>query len=516
MEAKAARTTTAAPLREYLKALVTSSEVVRLIHDVTSCYVESHDTLHDAVPPQAQGLELFPCLRLYFQRHLVELKATIFPNLVSRDWEGLSHLIRLQSPHLHLDLRLYTPHTTFLLSPFHIRFLSILFGRLVLQQLSLTPGAEGVLAYTPYSLEEMVVAGYLQSLEAVPCATIKLDAQDNPYIGSMLHTGADLRRCEMPGGLQEEALVNAWRLFKRLLYYSVEGERLFTGFAFLPTSQPLQDYQKRWPTLLLYEEAAHVSLGEGLAALKQFLLNADGRTTFLTLYGQKLVGLLHLSQGVYRQLASARAWRSALPLASISSRGRIHIWVPLRGRHNSRIPLGILEYRQGHLHIPLFQDIFWQRLERQLAEVCPATREPRPLPVLQRLLEMIRRSGHGAILLLGLTDEQLASPDLPMENQVRLTPPAPLTPTWLPHFAGLAKSDGALVFNHRLEAVQFRTRLKAMAPPLPLERDDLGSGMRHQVTREFTACYPNVLGVAISQDGFISLYRHGRLLSRLY
>lgn len=516
MEARRTYPRTVTPLKDYLQTLVTSSEVVRLIHDVTSCYVECHDAPHAAVPPQAQGLELFPCLRLYFQRHLVELKATIFPNLVSRDWEGLSHLIRLHSPHFHLDLRLWTPHTTFLLSPFHIRFLSILFGRLVLQQLSLTPGAEGILAYTPFSLEEMVVAGYLQSLEAVPCATIKLDAQDNPYIGSMLHTGADLRRCEMPGILQEEAVVNAWRLFKRLLYYSVEGERLFTGFAFLPTVQPLETYRKRWSTLLLYEEAGRVSLSEGLAALKQFLLNADGRTTFLALYGQQLVGLLHLSQGIYRQLASIKAWRSALPLASISSRGRIFIWVPLRGRHSGRIPLGVLEYRQGHLHIPLFQDIFWQRLERQLEEVCPKPREPRPLPVLKRLLEMIRRSGHGAILLLGLTPEQLAAPDLPMENQVRLTPPPPLSAPWLPHFAGLAKSDGALVFNDRLEAVQFRTRLKAMAPALPVERDDLGSGMRHQVTREFTACYPNVLGLAISQDGFISLYRHGRLLSRLY
>jgi hypothetical protein len=506
-----------ASVREHLQALMNSTEVTRLIQDVTSCLVEWHDTPHAAVPGQAKGLELFPCFKLYFRRHLVELKATIFPNLVSRDWEGLSHLIRLQSQHLNLDFRLYTPHTTFLLSPFHIRFLSILFGRLVLQHLSLTPEArEGLLTYTPYSLEEMVVAGYLQSLEAVPCATIKLDTQDNPYIGSMLHTGADLRRCELPGGLEEEAVVHAWRLFKRLLYYSVEGERLYTGFAFLPTFQPVDYYRKRWPSLLLFDERHQVSLQDGLQAIKQFLLNANGRTTFLALHGRRIVGLLHLGQGVYRQLASIRAWRSAFPLATISSRGRINVWVPLKGRQSSQIPLVVLEYRHGHLHIPLFQDIFWQRLERHLAEVCPEGARTRPLPVLKKLLEMIRRSGHGAILLMGLTDEQLAAPDLPMENQVRLTPPTPLTFAWLPHFQGLAKSDGALVFNHRLEAVQFRTRLKAVAPPLPLERDDLGSGMRHQVTREFTACYGNVLGLAISQDGFISLYRQGKLLSRLY
>ena len=83
-----------------------------------------------------------------------------------------------------------------------------------------------------------MVAGYLQSLEWAPCATIKLDAQDNPYIGSMLHSSADLRRCEMPGGGREEAIIRAWRLFKRLLYYSVEGERLFTGFAFLSADPP--------------------------------------------------------------------------------------------------------------------------------------------------------------------------------------------------------------------------------------------------------------------------------------
>ena len=79
-----------------------------------------------------------------------------------------------------------------------------------------------------------MVADYLQSLTQAPCATIKLDAQDNPYIGSMLHSAADLRRCGMLDKEREEAIIRAWRLFKRLLYYSVEGERLFTGFAILP------------------------------------------------------------------------------------------------------------------------------------------------------------------------------------------------------------------------------------------------------------------------------------------
>ena len=51
---------------------------------------------------------------------------------------------------------------------------------------------ESFLSFTPYSLEEQVVAGYLQSLYWAPCATIKLDADDNPYFGSMLPREKDL------------------------------------------------------------------------------------------------------------------------------------------------------------------------------------------------------------------------------------------------------------------------------------------------------------------------------------
>jgi hypothetical protein len=503
---------------ELLKSLVNSSEVVRLIRDITSCTLawdEEEDTL--LVPDRARGFELFPCFTMYFQKNLLEITGTIYPNLVSRDWEGLTHLIRLEWPGSMLDLRLHTPQSTFFLSPFHIRFLSILFGRLALHHLSLSPeGKTGFVSYTPYSLEEQVVAGYLQSLEWVPCATIKLDAQDNPYIGSMLHSSSDLRRCEMPGGVREEAIIRAWRLFKRLLYYSIEGEKLFTGFAILPGFRSLEYYRKRLPGLLMYHEDHRTSLEEGLPALKQFLLNANGRTTFLALYNGEIIGLLRLTRGTQRQLTSAKSWRAALPLTTISARGRVIFWVPLRGRHKQQIPLAVLEYRHGHLHIPLFQDIFWQELERHLSESCPSCWGSEKLTNLKALLEMMRHSGHGAILLVGLEKEQLASPVCPLENQVFLQQPVPLEPRWVQHLAGLAKSDGALIFNDHLEALEFRARLKAAAPSLPPERDDLGSGMRHQVTREFTACFPNVLGLAISQDGYISLYRHGRLVSRLY
>ena len=54
------------------------------------------------------------------------------------------------------------------------------------------------------------------------------------------------------------------------------------------------------------------------------------------------------------------------------------------------------------------------------------------------------------------------------------------------------------------------------ADPSPPEQDDLGSGMRHQVTREFSAYAPNLVGLTISQDGYLSLYRQGKLISRLF
>ncbi len=499
-----------------LRSLMTTPEVLRLINDITTCTVEWEEQPDLTGIEPARGLPLFPCFTLHFQRHLLEVKGTIYPNLPQGE-QGVSHLIRLELAGLPLYLRLRTGQTAFLLSPFHCRFLSILFGRLVLHHLSLSPQGRGeLLPFTPYSLEEQVVAGYLQSLEWAPCATIKLDAQDNPYIGSMLHTPADLRRCEMPGGAREEAVIRAWRLFKRLLYYSVEGERLYTGFVILISDRPPEYYHQRLPSLLWYHESNYTSLDLGLQALKQFLLNADGRNTFLAMYAGRIVGLLKLDRGTHRHLASVQAWRTVLPLATISHRGRVSFWIALRGRKNRQIPLSVLEYRHGHLHIPLFQDTFWQELERQLKEVTPGAHLPDGLLRLKILLEMIRHSEHGAILLLGLTQAQLDDPHTPMENQVRLAQGVPLHERWLDHLLGLSKSDGATIFNDRLEACQFRARLKPTNVCLLPDTDDLGTGMRHQVTREFSAASPGVLGIAVSQDGHISLYRQGKLISRLY
>ncbi len=501
---------------ERLRSLVESTEVIRLVHDITTCEIHWQGEDHPSQGPEAgRGLELFPCFTVHFQEHALQIKGTIIPN-IPQNGEGLSHRITLELAGRAYRLRLETSQT-YVLSPFHLRFLSMLFGRLVLHHLVFPlDEAGGYPFFSPYSLEEQVVAGYLQSLLWAPCATIKLDAQDNPYIGSILYSERHLRRCEMPGSRQEEALVRAWRLFKHLLYYSVEGGRLFTGFAFIPPAMPQDLLRRRWPSLLFYHEDFRPSLEEGLEALRQFLLHANGHSTFLALQGGRLVGLLNLTRGTHRQLASLRSWNTILPLTTISSKGRITFWVPLRGRRSPQIPLAVLEYRHGHLRIPLFQDIFWQELERQLAEVCSHCRHPESLAHLKQLLGMVKQWGHGAILVLGLTPGQLTGPNPSLENQVYLENPIPLKEHWLPHLFGLAKSDGALLFNERLEAVAFRARLKA--PPVHLlpERDDLGSGMRHRATREITAYAPNLVGLAVSQDGYLSLYRRGRLLSRLY
>ena len=137
----------------------------------------------------------------------MEVRGVIYPNLTENE-DVIYHVIRLDLADFQFFFRLRTTQTAFLLSPFHCRFLSMLFGRLVIQHLSLAaPEQEGLYPFTAYSLEEHVVADYLQSLTLAPCATIKLDAQDNPYIGSMLYSAADLRRCGLLDTGREEAII---------------------------------------------------------------------------------------------------------------------------------------------------------------------------------------------------------------------------------------------------------------------------------------------------------------------
>jgi hypothetical protein len=507
-------------LRSYL-SLIGSPEVNRLLEDITTCTLSRVNSLPNSceISSLKGGVELFPFLAVQTRRHRLLISGNLFPNQEDPSTGSLCHLIRLELGHEVLYFKLSTSQSSFLLSPFHCRFISILFGLSWFYALAVQIGAvqQDFLAFAPYSLEEQVIARYLQSLVWIPCATVQLDAQDNPYIGTRLYTAADLKRCETPGSSAEESIIRGLRLFKRLLHYTIEGERIFTGFAFLPPHKSLAEQQRRWPNLLLYHETHQVVLNEGIEPIKQLLLNADGRTTFLAVYQDRLVGVLHLPEGIQRQLTTVRSWRDSLPLATISRRGRFNFWLALKGRHHNRIPLSLLEYRHGRLQIPLFQDVFWQELERQLQSICPDCPYPEVLQQFKQLLNGLRLSARGSIILVGLSAAKLQEPYVPVENEVRLAQPTPLQPQWSAIILGLAQPDGAVLINEKLAVTHFGARLKATGLQLPpLAGDDLGSGTRHQATREFTAYYPDVLGLCISTDGPVSLYRTGKLLSRLY
>ena len=169
------------------------------------------------------------------------------------------------------------------------------------------------------------------------------------------------------------------------------------------------------------------------------------------------------------------------------------------------------------MQIPLFQDVFWQELERHLRGICPDCQYPEVLQQFKQLLRGLRTNARGGILLVGLTAAKLQEPYVPIENEVRLAQPMPLQPQWSAILLGLAKPDGAVIINEKFEVTHFGARLKATGLQLPpLAGDELGSGTRHQATREFTAYYPEVLGLCISTDGPVSLYRTGKLISRLY
>ena len=507
-------------LQSYL-SLIGSPEFNRLLTDITTCNLARLNLPSDSAAGAALkgGVELFPFLTVQTRRHQLLIQGSLFPNQEDASTRSLYHLIRLQLGPEQIYFRLTTLQSSFLLSPFHCRFISILFGLSWFYALAVQTGAvqNDFLAFAPYSLEEQVIARYLQSLVWIPCATVKLDAQDNPYIASRLYTPADLKRVEIPGSSAEESIIRGVRLFKRLLYFTIEGERIFTGFAFLPPHKSLPEQQRRWPNLLLYHESHRPLLNEGIEAIKQLLLNADGRTTFLAAYRDRLVGVLHLPEGTQRQLTTVSAWRDSLPLATISRRGHFNFWLALKGRRSNRIPLSLLEYRHGRLQIPLFQDVFWQELDRQLHSICPDCPYPDLLQQFKQLVHGLRASARGSIVLVGLTAAKLQEPYVPVENEVRLAQPTPLQPQWSTIILGLAKPDGAVIINENMAVTHFGARLKATGLQLPtLAGDELGSGTRHQATREFSAYYPEVIGLCISTDGPVSLYRTGNLISRLY
>lgn len=505
--------------RNYLTLLATP-EFNRLLEDITTCTM--------ALEPEPRwgerqelkgGIELFPYLAVQTKRHHLQISGTLYPNQEDKEQGTLYHLIHLQVGPASYLYKLTTIQSSFLLSPFHCRFVSILFGLAWFYVLAVETGAvqQDFLTFAPYSLEEQVVARYLQSLVWIPCATIRLDAEDNPYIASRLYTPADLRRCQIPGSSAETAIIRGWRLFKRLLYYSIEGEQIYSGFVYLPGHRSLEEYKRIYPYLALYHEADWVPLDEGVEAIKQLLLNADGRQTFLTVYRNLIVGVLHLAEGTQRQLTTSKSWRDLLTLATVGRRGRFSFWLALKGRRSPVIPLSLLEYRQGRIRIPLFQDVFWQDLERYLQRFVSDGELTAALEEIKKLLRSMRLSARGGILLFGMESSKLQEPFVPIENEIRLAQPIPLQPPWHHILLGLAKSDGAVLFNDKLAATHFRARLKATGLQLPrLRGDELGSGTRHQATREFTAYYPEVVGLCISTDGPVSLYYRGRLSSRLY
>jgi hypothetical protein len=169
-------------LASRLNFLINIPEVLRLVNDITTCSIEWLDHPDLEALEHSGGRELFPCFTTYLRRHLMEVRGVIYPNLMENE-HVIYHVIRLDLADFQFYFRLRTTQTAFLLSPFHCRFLSMLFGRLVIQHLSLASREQqGVYPFTAYSLEEHVVADYLQSLTLAPCATIKLDPQDNPYI----------------------------------------------------------------------------------------------------------------------------------------------------------------------------------------------------------------------------------------------------------------------------------------------------------------------------------------------
>ena len=80
---------------------------------------------------------------------------------------------------------------------------------------------------------------------------------------------------------------------------------------------------------------------------------------------------------------------------------------------------------------------------------------------------------------------------------------------------GLIVRSGSTVTAEVIAAAK-AAHVDAFVRTLPAGYNDLGSGMRHQVTREFSAYAPHVLGICVSQDSHVSLYRQGKLVSRLY
>ncbi len=70
-----------------MRSSVDTTEVQRLIYDISTCTVEWEEPPGVTVPLQARGLEFFPCFALNFQRHPMEIKGIINPGSQAPAWE---------------------------------------------------------------------------------------------------------------------------------------------------------------------------------------------------------------------------------------------------------------------------------------------------------------------------------------------------------------------------------------------------------------------------------------------
>jgi hypothetical protein len=119
-----------ARLRQNYLSLINSTEVNRLLADITTCTLSQEN-----VTPASWengllkgGVELFPFLAVQTRRHQLVISGTLYPNQEGPATGTLYHLIRFKLGDEIIYFKLSTSQSSFLLSPLHCRFISILFG----------------------------------------------------------------------------------------------------------------------------------------------------------------------------------------------------------------------------------------------------------------------------------------------------------------------------------------------------------------------------------------------------
>ncbi len=85
-------------LRQSYLSLIASTEVNRLLEDITTCTLSRENVAPGSwenIPPKG-GVELFPFLAVQTRRHQLDISGTLFPNQEDASTGTLYHLIRLQ------------------------------------------------------------------------------------------------------------------------------------------------------------------------------------------------------------------------------------------------------------------------------------------------------------------------------------------------------------------------------------------------------------------------------------